>query len=71
MSKKPKNPVSDEQENKEWGGSANRVVRGGFWNYSPNYLRSAQRYLSGPGYRHNGLGFRIVKNIPKKDKKDE
>ena len=70
MSKKPKNPVSDEQEDKKWGGSADRVIRGGNWISIPNYLRSAQRSGGGPSAR-NYFGFRIVKNIPKKDKKDE
>ena len=68
MSKKPKNPVSDEQEDKKWGGSADRVPRGGDWFSFPSSLRSAQRNFYGPSYRNNYYGFRIVKNIPKNPK---
>ena len=71
--KKPKNPVKDEQENKEWGGSANRVARGGHWNYYSDYLRSSWRSSRGSSFHggsDGGGGFRIVKNIPK-EKRDE
>ena len=66
MSKKPKNPVSDKKD-------SNRVNRGDFWYYGSNDLRSAQRKDTGPSYRgfYFGMrfGFRIVKNIPKKEKR--
>ena len=65
MSKKPKNPVNDKK-------GSYRVVRGGYWGHYPSTLRSAQRYGFGPGNRPtNGDGFRIVRNIPKKEKRDE
>ena len=67
MSKKPKNPVSDEQED-EWRESADRVYRGGNWFNYPYYLRSAQRSYNGPNARSSNFGFRIVKNIPKDQK---
>ena len=73
MSKKqpPKNPVSDEQENKEWGGPANRMDRGGSWRGGAWLARLSRRDHYVPGPRNRPLGFRIVKNIPKKEKRDE
>ena len=61
--KKPKNPVSDEKD-------SNRVLRGGYWRNYPYVLRSAQRFNYGPSNRtyNYGIGFRIVKNIPKDQK---
>ena len=47
-------------------GSA-RVFRGGSWRGSPQYLRSAGRDFDSPGYRYDGLGFRLLrtkKNSP-------
>jgi formylglycine-generating enzyme required for sulfatase activity len=37
-----------------------RVIRGGGWNYSAEYLRSALRNWYGPGKRYGNLGFRLV-----------
>ena len=68
--KKPKNPVSDEK-------GSNRGTRGGSARSSSFKMRSARRYFNGPSIRpdiHLGgmrFGFRIVKNIPKKEKRDE
>ena len=39
---------------------SSRVVRGGSWDYGPNFVRSASRYSSTPGRRSNFLGFRLV-----------
>jgi formylglycine-generating enzyme required for sulfatase activity len=36
-----------------------RVLRGGGWNSSALYCRSAERYSSGPGYRHYYIGLRL------------
>ena len=41
------------------GDKAYRVLRGGSWTYNVN-LRSAVRDLNNPGFRNNGLGFRVV-----------
>jgi formylglycine-generating enzyme required for sulfatase activity len=38
-----------------------RVIRGGSWYGDPPYLRSAQRIYSDPGFRGNGVGFRLVR----------
>ena len=70
-SKNPKNPVSDEQVNKKWGGTASRVNRGGCWYGDARYARLSSRNFVDPGYRRRYLGFRIVRNIPKKEKRDE
>jgi len=37
-----------------------RVLRGGAWNYSSEYLRVANRALNPPNFRSNSLGFRCV-----------
>jgi formylglycine-generating enzyme required for sulfatase activity len=41
-----------------------RVFRGGGWDRTPRYLRSAGRRDSAPGYRNNSLGFRLLRTIP-------
>jgi len=38
-----------------------RVVRGGSWSHWAGYCRSAFRDGSGPGYRGDGLGFRLLR----------
>jgi formylglycine-generating enzyme required for sulfatase activity len=40
-----------------------RVVRGGAWNYSPSYLRSAYRYWNLPHNRSSVQGFRIARDL--------
>ena len=47
------------------GGSSNYVMRGGSWNYSPDYCRSAYRLYSTRGNRFNSLGFRVVCVAPR------
>jgi formylglycine-generating enzyme required for sulfatase activity len=37
-----------------------RVVRGGRWSDPGKWLRSAYRYMWGPGYFGSGMGFRLV-----------
>ena len=37
-----------------------RVMRGGSWDAGPLYCRPAYRGWNRPGYRRNGIGFRIV-----------
>ncbi len=38
-----------------------RAVRGGAWNYSPDYLRAAYRYWNEPHNRSSVQGFRVVR----------
>ena len=40
---------------------ADRVIRGGSWNYVARYCRSADRYGYSPGDRSAGLGFRLAR----------
>ncbi len=40
-----------------------RVARGGAWNYSPGYLRSAFRYWNLPDNRSGVQGFRVVRTL--------
>ncbi|HQU46644.1 MAG TPA: SUMF1/EgtB/PvdO family nonheme iron enzyme [Pirellulales bacterium] len=37
-----------------------RVIRGGGWNFSPVYCRSAYRNRGTPAYRYHYVGFRVV-----------
>jgi len=37
-----------------------RVLRGGPWDGTPLYCRSAFRHRIGPDYRHSHVGFRVV-----------
>lgn len=43
---------------------SSRVIRGGGWGFGEFSLRSSSRYGSGPGFRHNGIGFRAVRSAP-------
>ena len=38
-----------------------RVLRGGFWSANARWCRSAFRNASEPGYRLDGIGFRLAK----------
>jgi len=40
--------------------SGNRVLRGGAWVYTPDYLRSANRNNNTPDNRNNNIGLRCV-----------
>jgi len=39
---------------------SDRVLRGGSWNHTPYYCRSAHRIRYDPGYRQDCYGFRVV-----------
>jgi formylglycine-generating enzyme required for sulfatase activity len=41
-----------------------RVLRGGSWYGSPEYLRSASRARDRPDSRYNGGGFRLARTVP-------
>ena len=45
-------------------GGSSRVFRGGRWNSSPAYVRSAGRGHGDPGYRDSSLGFRLARTSP-------
>ena len=45
------------------GDQSRRVLRGGSWGSSPQYLRSAVRYWGAPGNRYDGAGFRIARTF--------
>jgi formylglycine-generating enzyme required for sulfatase activity len=40
-----------------------RVLRGGCWNFTPLYCRSAYRVRLAPGYRYLSIGFRVVVDL--------
>ena len=42
---------------------ADRVIRGGSWNYGPDELRAANRDAHRPGTRGSGLGFRVAREL--------
>ena len=46
----PQGPTSGEK----------RVIRGGSWYDEPRFIRAADRYRSGPSYRVDTGGFRLV-----------
>jgi formylglycine-generating enzyme required for sulfatase activity len=37
-----------------------RVLRGGSWNYNPQYCRVSRRDCSNPDFRSGSIGFRLV-----------
>ena len=43
------------------GTGSNRVYRGGGWSGTAGAIRSADRSRSSTGYRHGGIGFRLVR----------
>jgi formylglycine-generating enzyme required for sulfatase activity len=45
--------------------SSTKVIRGGSWDYSPWYCRSAYRYHFSRDYRVNSLGFRVACAAPR------
>jgi len=45
--------------------NAERVSRGGSWNNTPVYCRSAYRFINNPRAIYNNLGFRIVCSSPR------
>jgi formylglycine-generating enzyme required for sulfatase activity len=45
--------------------NANRLLRGGSWNYNPRDCRSASRYNVPPVLRNFNFGFRVVCEIPR------
>jgi formylglycine-generating enzyme required for sulfatase activity len=52
-----KDPVSP------WSSSVIRVLRGGYWNYSPALARSASRYDDSPESRSSAYGLRPSRRI--------
>jgi formylglycine-generating enzyme required for sulfatase activity len=45
------------------GDCSNRVVRGGSWDYGPQYLRTAFRDRNTTGDRYGTLGFRVGRTL--------
>jgi len=41
---------------------SDRVLRGGCWFFSAEYVRSAYRYYSYPFYRNYYIGFRLARS---------
>jgi formylglycine-generating enzyme required for sulfatase activity len=46
------------------GDCGNRTIRGGSWNSSPTFLRSAARNAATPDYSNFAVGFRIARSLP-------
>jgi formylglycine-generating enzyme required for sulfatase activity len=45
------------------GNCTNRIVRGGSWSQAPNFLRLEVRAGGNPGFRVDGLGFRVARTL--------
>ena len=45
------------------GEASARVVRGGSWFDGPRFCRAAFRYWIEPGFRDDGLGFRVARML--------
>ncbi len=45
------------------GDCSRRVLRGGSWDFYPEYVRPANRYWFDPGYRNGNYGFRIARTL--------
>jgi formylglycine-generating enzyme required for sulfatase activity len=43
---------------------AQRMIRGGAFDYSPAQARSAHRYLASPGFTEATYGFRVIRTLP-------
>jgi formylglycine-generating enzyme required for sulfatase activity/tRNA A-37 threonylcarbamoyl transferase component Bud32 len=43
---------------------SSRVNRGGGWSSSARFCRAAGRSMNVPGYRNDGLGFRLARSVP-------
>ena len=43
--------------------SSSRVLRGGSWNFNPQFLRSAIRHRLGPLFLNGGIGFRVARTL--------
>lgn len=67
MSKEETNVEKNKEAEEAASWESSRVFRGGSWNVSPPYLRSARRYNAAPSGRGNSLGFRLV--LQTKEKK--
>ena len=48
--------------------SNTNVLRGGAWHHYLDTARKADRVRLNPNYRNNGLGFRVIKQSPSKDR---
>ena len=54
-------PSSSSRTNPLHTSGFTRVLRGGGWSISAQYLRSAHRYTTSPSFRNNLYGFRLVR----------
>jgi formylglycine-generating enzyme required for sulfatase activity len=61
-----KNYEGAPRDGSPWVGtdSSSRVLRGGSWDVSPSWLRSAGRSDGFPSYRDNDWGFRLARSAP-------
>ena len=46
------------------GSQGARVLRGGSWSNYPQFARAAYRSYNNPGYRYDGIGFRVCGVVP-------
>ena len=47
----------------ETDGCRGRVLRGGAWDEPPEVLRSAERFVKGPGHRSANVGLRVARSV--------
>jgi formylglycine-generating enzyme required for sulfatase activity len=53
--------AADQPSSEEVLDAGRRVLRGGSFSFHSSYVRSANRFNTQPGYRSDGVGFRVAR----------